>query len=169
MMALDQELVAGGNPFEQSLLRQQAGLACNTPIAISARKHQIPDSIERQRHTKPQQDPWEKVVYIGRSCHGSINGDVGKAIEAFALLVAVQCITASGYRHSSPKIIGGQRLSIVVNSHDQTTWEIQLPRCLHQPPSGFYFLREIAKLNLLTQPEQLVCEPDSGDRKSTRL
>src|ERR1035438_10502108 len=57
----------------------------------------------------------------GPRCQRSINGDVGKAIEAFALLIAVQGITASGYRHPSPKMICGQRLAIVVKSHDQTT------------------------------------------------
>ena len=77
--------------------------------------------------------------------------------------------SAAGYRHSSPKMVGGQRLTIVVKSHDQTTWEIQQPRCLHQPPSGFYLLREIAKLNLLTQPEQFVCEPDSGPSAATLI
>ena len=66
-------------------------------------------------------------------------------------------------------MICGQRLAIVVKSHDQTTWEIQLPRCLHQPPSGFYLPREIAKLNLLTQPEQFVCELDSGLAAATLI
>ena len=36
-----------------------------------------------------------------------------------------------------------------------------------QPPSGFYFQREIAELNLLTQSEQFVCEPDSGVTAAT--
>jgi hypothetical protein len=102
-----------------------------------------------------------EVVNVSQQIGHALHRDVAEAVEALALLVTVQRIPATGEVRSSA-IGDGHQYFIVRSNSEGYSRDFQLPSGLNQPPSGFDFVREISKLDPLSQPKQFIGQPDAA-------
>jgi hypothetical protein len=159
VVAGDEELIPGVEPFQESPGGQTTGLAVCTTIAVSARQDKVPHPVQPQHHVALLERPWEKVVHIGKPFGGILYGDVIKTVEALSLLVPIQRIPATGEIRPPP--LPGYYERVIVNINSQSgPGDLQLPRSLDKPPSSLNLLWEVAELESFTQPEQFVGQPN---------
>ena len=103
------------------------------------------------------------MIDIGEVFRDRFDRNVAETVEALALLVSVQSISATGDRFSfqHPVVDYEQFCVSVVANSEGLSWQLQLPGCLDQPPPCLDLGGNISVLKLLYQPEQVLGEPDA--------
>jgi hypothetical protein len=112
-MAGDEEFIAAVQSSHQFNVRNAVELTPLAPVALATGEDQIPDPIHISGQQCPER-PREKVIHIG-SAHSRLYRDRFEAVEAAALLVAVEGRTRRGYHNAAfpPLRSKAARVSIV--------------------------------------------------------
>ncbi len=113
-MAADQEFITAMEPFQVFEGWDSREFSLGAAVAVGTAEHQIPDAIEIDLRMKGLQGIGIKMIHVTGEMEGAVDGDVAKAVEAFALLVAVQSADGRGDLLSAKFTINEQQFVLAV-------------------------------------------------------
>ena len=82
------------------------------------------------------------------------DGDEGVRVEAVAILVSVQRAPGGRDIDTSEVAVLDDEVVLLPLYDQRVAGDLEAPRCFHQPPPGFDFVREVAKLFGFAEPQQ---------------
>ena len=104
------------------------------------------------------------MVYVGKIAGFPYDGDVGKAVEAFAFLIAVEGFTGRCDVYTPVRAIGSEEgftLRIMVDC-DQAARDVEIPGSLDDVPTGLDFEGQVWALYARLEVKEILCEGDAA-------
>ncbi len=167
VVTVDEKLIPGVKAFQEPAVWHAARLAVDPPVALFAREHQIPDSIEPHRNVHLNQRSRVEMIDVRQLGGRIFNGNIGEAIEAFAFLVTVQGAPATSQIRSAAVPGHHERFPVHVDGQCRARHS-KLPRCLDQEPPGLDLVRQATEVQALAEPEAFVRQFDAAARPFIR-
>jgi hypothetical protein len=160
VVAGDEELIAHVEPFDVAHIRRTVGLLVPA-VAATAREDEVPHPINRRTPDLDPGRPREQVVDMAHVLRRSDDLDRGEAVEAVALLVAVERCAGPGDVRPASRDNEGRGFGLEPD-RQQAAGNAELPRGLDQAPAGVDLLPQVRGLTLLKEYPQLIREPNAG-------
>lgn len=154
-VAVDHVFIAIVQALQQRQRGNACGLAALASIAALARQHQVPHAV--QVGVGGVEHPGKKMVHVGEVLVAGLQADIAIAVEAAALLVAVQAVPAAG-DIDAPRVLAAEQQLIlrVILHRDQVAGNAKRPGLFDQPPAGVGFLYQVVKLRGLCQLVEVI-------------
>lgn len=161
VMALDKKLVTCVQTFKVARAGNLRELSANATVAVFTGQHEVPHTIEVHLRELGElsQGEWEKMIYVHVGLHALINQNVAEAVEASALLVAVQGGAATRNVDAGAGDFDEQGLQIeIVLDGKQIRGQPQRPCGLQESPAALGLHRKVCGLRGAGQRQQGVGE-----------
>ena len=138
-------------------------------VAHLAGEHEVPDSVDRINDTHLLQRVREEVVDVGERLVVGVDADHGVAVEALALLVAVESVACSGDGLPSPQSrIGDQKAGGGFVLHgERRTRHFERPGALDEAPARFDLRWEARELWMGVKVQEVIGDADALGRAGT--
>ncbi len=150
VFALDKEFVALVEPFQETQCRH-AGTLMAVDRAIS--QHQVPHAVDVSRQVSLLVKVRQEMIHGAQLRGAGHDADILEAVEALALLVAVERIPHRGDGNAAHKVALEEEhtLCLVILHFQQVGINLQVPGRFHQPPARFRLLRQVLEVKRLLE------------------
>jgi len=140
MVAGNKTFVPCVEPLKEHAVCKESVLPTHTTVADMAGQYEIPRSIKVEAVVEGLQRRGVEVVYVGHTLVSGDNRYLRAAVEASAVLVAVERMSArrDALANAAPRVwIGVDDILLGVASHsEQDVVAARFPSCFHKAPSS---------------------------------